>query len=614
MTSIAPGAFSACTGLRTIVSEIEKPSAIYCFSDETYKVAELIVPKGTKALYQTTEGWNKFTKITEAEVEVSEFSVDGFCYKIGGNNTVSITSGENANFYGNIIIPSQVTYNGTTYSVTSIGKNAFQNNSAITSVTIPSTVTFINKRAFGGCTSLTSVSIPNSVTEIASAAFYGSTALNSVILPSGLKQIEENLFWGCTSLTSVTIPAGVTSIGEEAFRECLALPSITIPYSVTMIGERAFEECTSLKEVISEIQYPFAISNSVFVGIPSYATLTVPAGRRSAYKATTGWNAFQNIIEPSLVGEIFEVNGFYFTIGEGNTVSVTSGEGANYFGDIIIPSQVTYNGTTYSVTSIGKNAFHDNSAITSVTIPNTVTFINKRAFGGCTSLTSVSIPNSVTEIASAAFYGCSALKDIILPSGLKIIDDNLFWGCTSLTSVTISEGVTSIGEEAFRECLALPSITIPNSVMLICNRAFEECTSLMAIIIGSGITAIGSHAFANINGESSSRTRAGNSILKLFCKAETIPATANDAFENSPIGQGLLIVPDNAVDAYKAAVPWNAFGNISGETEFLSIDRVFTDSVDARIYDLQGNRLVNLRKGVNIIKMSNNKVKKVLVK
>lgn len=382
MTTIVSGAFAGCTGLKTIVSEIEKPYATFCFSDETYKVAELIVPKGTKALYQATEGWNKFTKITEAEVEVSEFSVDGFCYKIGGNNTVSITSGENANFYGNIIIPSQVTYNGTTYSVTSIGKNAFQNNSAITSVTIPSTVTFINKRAFGGCTSLTSVSIPNSVTEIASAAFYGSTAL----------------------------------------------------------------------------------------------------------------------------------------------------------------------------------------------------------------------------------------KNVILPSGLKIIDDNLFWGCTSLTSVTISEGVTSIGEEAFRECLALPSITIPNSVMLIGNRAFEECTSLMAIIIGSGITAIGSHAFANINGESSSRTRAGNSILKLFCKAETIPATANDAFENSPIGQGLLIVPDNAVDAYKAAVPWNAFGNISGETEFLSIDRVYTDSVDARIYDLQGNRLVNLRKGVNIIKMSNNKVKKVLVK
>ena len=132
------------------------------------------------------------------------------------------------------------------------------------------------------------------MTEIAAAAFYGSTALKNIVLPSGLKKIDENLFWGCTSLTSVTIPAGVTSIGEEAFRECLALPSIIIPSSVTEIGERAFEGCTSLKNIISEIQEPFAISDNVFGGIASDATLSVLEGTKTAYQNTAGWNVFSD--------------------------------------------------------------------------------------------------------------------------------------------------------------------------------------------------------------------------------------------------------------------------------------------------------------------------------
>ena len=81
VTSIGWAAFLWCSGLTTIVSKIEKPFEIdsYTFDSDTYNVAELIVPKGTKALYQATEGWNKFTKITEAsgEEEVNEFSVDG---------------------------------------------------------------------------------------------------------------------------------------------------------------------------------------------------------------------------------------------------------------------------------------------------------------------------------------------------------------------------------------------------------------------------------------------------------------------------------------------------------------------------------------------------------
>ena len=75
-----------------------------------------------------------------------------------------------------------------------------------------------------------------------------------------------------------------------------------------------------------------------------------------------------------------------------------------YKGHVTIPESVTYNGKTYSVTSIGWAAFDGCSGLTSVTIPNSLTSIGTFAFENCSGLTSVTIPNSVTTIFGSAFY------------------------------------------------------------------------------------------------------------------------------------------------------------------------------------------------------------------
>ena len=85
----------------------------------------------------------------------------------------------------------------------------------------------------------------------------------------------------------------------------------------------------------------------------------------------------------------FEVNGIFYNKNEdGTTVSITyKGNTYNsydeYSGKVTIPSEVTQEGTTYSVTSIGNCAFEWCSGLTAVEIPNSVTSIGNYAFYGC---------------------------------------------------------------------------------------------------------------------------------------------------------------------------------------------------------------------------------------
>ena len=256
-----------------------------------------------------------------------------------------------------IIIPSSVTYNSVTYSVTSIGWGAFKSCSSLTSVTIGNSVTSIGAYAFSACISLTSVTIPNSVTSIGEGAFMHCRGLTSVTIGNSVTSIGNSAFYGCSGLTSVTIPNSVTSIGAEAFRNCTSLTSVTIPNSVTSIGEYAFYNCSGLTSVnITDIA---AWCNIVFSSDNS---------------------------NPLYYAEHLYVN----------DVEVNN---------LVIPE---------GVTSIGAYAFSGCSGLTSVTIPNSVTSIGNYAFEDCSALTSVTIPNSVTSIGYGAFYECRGLTSVTI--------------------------------------------------------------------------------------------------------------------------------------------------------------------------------------------------------
>ena len=215
-------------------------------------------------------------------------------YNITSDNTIEVTyySSTTDNNYvsGDVVIPSSVTNNGTTYSVTSIGDYAFYLCIELTSVTIPNSVTSIADYAFWGCSGLTSVTIPNSVTSIGEWAFSYCISLTSVTIPNSVTSIGEWAFSYCISLTFVTIPNSVTSIGGGVFEGCSGLTSITIPNSVTSIGEWAFWGCSGLTSIVSNAVVPPAIGIEVFP-YPNTCNVTVPCGSLEAYIASL-WNGY----------------------------------------------------------------------------------------------------------------------------------------------------------------------------------------------------------------------------------------------------------------------------------------------------------------------------------
>ena len=220
-----------------------------------------------------------------------------------------------------------------------------------------------------------------------------------------------------------------------------------------------------------------------------------------------------------------------------------------YSGSVIIPETVTYNGTTYSVKSIGKSAFCG-SSLTSVTIPNSVKNIEEWAFNSCSSLTSVTIPNSVKSIGNNAFGGCSSLTSVTIPNSVTSIGYGVFRNCISLTSVTIPNSVKSIGDDAFRYCSSWTSVTIPNSVTSIGSYAFHCCSSLTSVTIGESVTTIGDHAFNSCS-----------SITSIRCEVATPPTVGISTFHG--ISKSIPVyVPCECVKAYKTASGWEEFTNI----------------------------------------------------
>ena len=549
VTSIGSYAFSGCSSL----TSIEIPSSVTsignafssCINLTIYCVAES-KPSGWNSDWNSSDRpvvWNYGGEHGETESGIKwGLTKDGIMMVAGYGGTST-----------EVVIPE--TING--YQVTSIGKSAFYKCIRLTSIEIPNSVTSIGDGAFAGCSSLTSIVIPNSVTSIGNEAFLDCSSLtiyceveskpsgwkndwnilkyyssrvpvvwdskNNEVVDNGKYYIADNgirymLKNGkATVVKQLTYPSGeivipreitdkgitysVTSIGSEAFSGCSSLTSIEIPSSVTSIGQEAFYDCSRLTIYCEAKSKPS--------GWWSYWNILDYNNNDSV---PVVWNCKNN--EVARDGSIYYIadNGIRYALN--NKKATVIRQLTSISGAIVIPNEVLYKGTTYSVTRIVSEAFRDCRSLTSIEIPSSVTSIGDYAFYYCISLTSITFGENsqLASIGSEAFDWCRSLTSIEIPNSVTSIGESAFSSCHSVTSIVISSNVTRISDRTFKSCSSLTSIEIPSNLTSIGLEAFRDCSSLTSIVIPSSVTSIDMCAFDWCRS------------LTIYCEAESKPS------------------------------------------------------------------------------------------
>ena len=524
-----------------------------------------------------------------------DFQTDGIYYGLNGEEA-TVVQGDTP-YSGDVVVPSSVSYDGNTYSVTAIGETAFESCSELISIALPNTVTTIGYAAFYNCSSLASVSMGNSVTSIGVHAFFLCSSLASITLPASVTSIETDAFLSCANLeeiivaegnnsyssvdgvlydknkttllkcpdkkSQVTIPTSVTAIENGAFTGCHGLTTIEIPNSVKSISSQAFFSCRNLTTV--------SIGNSV---------------------TAIGNGAFSNCT--SLEGIV---------VSEENP-SYSSVEGALYNKDQTVLSK-----------------WPDKKL--NVSIPNSVTAIGNCAFEYCSELTSITLPESVTTIGEWAFSRCSGLTSIDIPHAVKNIGYQAFSYCDNLTSISIGNSVIVIGDYAFENCNRLTLVAMGNSVSAIGNYAFSGCSSLPSITLPASVTRIGANAFWGCN-----------NLQKIYSWPQNPPEIAFNTFSIDHYTSSTLYIPTGCKSKYEANPNWYNFMNmVEIQSSVDEIDRqelhiyvvdctlhVENDGAAYRVYSASGKAVyagnvatLSLAPGVYVV-CTENDVQKVLVK
>ena len=478
-------------------------------------------------------------------VASSQTAISGIYYNLNSWSdvkTAEVTSNPDK-YSGDINIPSTVTYNDVTYSVTSIGNFAFQECGGLASVTIPESVTSIGGSAFSGCSALTSVTIPESVLSIGESAFSGCSALTSVTIGKGVTSIGGDAFRDCNALsavhisdlaawcsidfayyryseftsnplvkaghlflndkeiTNLVIPDGVTEIKARVFQGCSAITFVTIPSSVTTIGDNAFYGCDLTGVQVSDMgawcnisftneSNPLSIAQHLFVNGEEVVDLVIPEGTTTVgHYVFGGCKNIKSVKIPNSVTDI--KNGAFQDCTALNAVHIS---------DIGIWCNIKMGDEKND--SWGANpleqAHHlylNGEEVRNLVIPGSVNAISDNLFSGCSELTSVKIEEGVTTIGSAAFYGCKKVKTVEIPNSVTTIGNLAFRDCVGMTTINLGDGLTNIGGSAFNGCSGLIEIIIPKGVNTINSHIFENCTSLMKATLSEGVETIGDKAF-----------------------------------------------------------------------------------------------------------------------
>ena len=167
-------------------------------------------------------------------------TIDGVKYEESGG-VATVTGYTYDAVSGDITIAPSVVINSTTYSVTAIDVAAFQNNTDLTAIVIPSTVTSLLNLCFFGCTGLATVTLPSTFTALPNGCFRDCSALAAITFSDNITILGTGCFNGCSTLNNITLPTALTTLNFQCFINCTSLTSVVMPSALESIGNQCFQ-------------------------------------------------------------------------------------------------------------------------------------------------------------------------------------------------------------------------------------------------------------------------------------------------------------------------------------------------------------------------------------
>lgn len=426
----------------------------------------------------------------------NSYYADSNIYTLNTTDGTATVTGLVNGYSTTITIPSQVSYNSTSYTVTAIGAAAFQN-ASVTSVTLPDTLITIGYISFLEC-QLSSVHIPASVTSMGSAAFRSST-LSSITVDqanthfavqddilyelfsdnTAIIRCATNVQGSSVYINSVTkngvtyavtgtysdgaslmylnkihviIGDNVTSIAEDAFINASGVQKVSFGFGMTAINCRFNEGCGSLNQVVIGGNVAtigpnvFANTNLTNVVIPK----NVMSIGANAFAGYSGSVFFHGDYHPNLLMGAFSgaATAYHLSYSSGWS-SIPSG-----FSAIDVLNQLTSDnydaqGVRYVINDSNAYVTSYNGSIPNVYIPATVVLgnssYNVTTINGGTfqnkNINAITVAEGITTIGGAVLYG-THISTFNIPASVTSIGDQVFNNNDNIKTITVTSGNT----------------------------------------------------------------------------------------------------------------------------------------------------------------------------
>ena len=493
------------------------------------------------------------------------------------------------------------------------------------------------------------LTINNGLTSIGNLAFYNLDKISTVTIPNSVIMIGERSFSGCDNLSVVTLSNNLKTIGNGAFSNC-RIGELFIPSSVDNIGEYAFDSYyfTSIKVDKENPKYDSrndcnclieTASNTLIQGC---SNSIIPEGVIKIAIGALRYYNFDELVIPSTVTSI-ESTAFMGCV----------------IGNIFIPNSMidiassAFKNATISKVTISSienwcsidfksgqanplirchHLYLDEEEIINLIIPNNVSTIGRNAFNGGSNFSSITIGENVKTIGDYAFGGCENVTDAYCKALTPPTTGNNIFNGVDITKVTLyvpeetaNDYISKEPWGNFGKILTLSGKEVDVDEISDVNSNLN-CTVEWNGSSSSSITPWGSNYARGVDLTINNYSDKDIKIAKIDAYLNSSNIGSLPDVENTDIPAGTqkkFSFSISNTSAMPSTLPWLEIHYKIGAKTFVkdsrvpgttSIHEINNEAEIIGIYDINGRKFNEPRKGLNIIRMNDGATKKVIVK